>query len=136
MLDFHGSKLAYIVDALLLVYRRDRKPDIPFPGLWDLPGGGREGDETPERCVLRELNEEFALRLTADRLLYRRDYSVPNRSRHSCFFVAHGTIEEVGSIVFGDEGEEWRLMSIHEFLGHEDAVPYLQARVSDYLLAR
>jgi 8-oxo-dGTP diphosphatase len=57
--DFAGAKLAALVDGHILTYRRDHKPGIPWPGLIDLPGGGREGDESPSACVLRELQEEF-----------------------------------------------------------------------------
>ncbi|MCO6425117.1 hypothetical protein GOB91_08335 [Sinorhizobium meliloti] len=39
---FTGSKIALIVGGGLITYKRDQKPDIPFPGMWDLPGGGRE----------------------------------------------------------------------------------------------
>nr|WP_231692828.1 NUDIX domain-containing protein [Vibrio campbellii] len=30
---------------------------MSYPNYWDLPGGGREGNETPEDCALRELKE-------------------------------------------------------------------------------
>ena len=36
-------------------------PGIPWPAFWDLPGGGREGTESPVECVLRETHEEFGL---------------------------------------------------------------------------
>ncbi|RVE89918.1 hypothetical protein CN172_30815 [Sinorhizobium meliloti] len=50
---FTGSKIALIVGGGLITYKRDQKPDIPFPGMWDLPGGGREGDESPAECAIR-----------------------------------------------------------------------------------
>ena len=133
MVDFHGSKLALIIGSKLLVYRRDRNKQIPFPGCWDFPGGGREGTESPEECVLRELYEEFAIRLTQERLLYRRDYSVPYRTELSCFFAAHATTTEIEEIKFGDEGELWCIMEIEDYLTHSDAVPNLQQRLRDYL---
>jgi 8-oxo-dGTP pyrophosphatase MutT (NUDIX family) len=34
--------------------------------MWNLPGGRREGQESPEDYVLRELKEEFGLSLAAD----------------------------------------------------------------------
>lgn len=36
---------------------------------WLLPGGGREGDETEEACVAREMSEETGLTVTVERLL-------------------------------------------------------------------
>lgn len=136
MVNFHGSKLALIVEQSLLVYQRDSNPNIPYPGLWDLPGGGRENDESPEECVLRELQEEFALSLTEDRLIYRRDYYSKERSIFSCFFVACGSLVELDEIVFGKEGQHWRLMPISEFLAHDAAVPTLKLRLNDYLRNR
>lgn len=44
---FSGAKIALLCDGQLLTYQRDDKPGIPWPGLWDLPGGGRESDESP-----------------------------------------------------------------------------------------
>src|SRR3546814_18606002 len=45
---FSGAKIALTCGQRLVAYQRDVKPAIPWPGLWDLPGGGREGGETPE----------------------------------------------------------------------------------------
>ena len=58
---FLGAKLALLVGDRIVTILRDDIPTIPWPGHWDLPGGGREGDETPETCVLRELEEELAI---------------------------------------------------------------------------
>jgi len=45
----------------LLLYKRDNKPDIPFPGYWDLIGGHVENGETPEKALIREVKEELDL---------------------------------------------------------------------------
>lgn len=47
----------------------------PGEGLLDLPGGFVDGDESLEDAVLREVEEEIGLVLTAPRFLF----SVPNR---------------------------------------------------------
>lgn len=131
--DFHGAKLALVFDDKVLVYMRDDFDHIPFPGCWDFPGGGREGNETPEECVLRELNEEFDLRISASRLSHKLRVQSLDRKGCSYFFVAKGFDSEVGSIVFGDEGHSWQFMEISEFLGHPKAVPGLVARLRIYL---
>ena len=43
------------------------------------------------------------------------------------------TLEQFDKIVFGDEGQGYKLMSIEEFLGSDKVVPQLQDRVRDYL---
>ncbi len=131
--DFRGSKLALIFDGKVLVYKRDDLAHIPFPGSWDFPGGGREGNESPEECVLRELKEEFAISFPAARLSYKRKVlSIDGRS-NSYFFVAHGFQADVDAIVFGEEGQCWELMAIDKFLCHPEAVPALVSRLRDYL---
>ncbi|WP_225723325.1 NUDIX hydrolase [Burkholderia cepacia] len=131
---FSGSKIALFKDRDILVYRRDDKPDIPFPGLWDLPGGGREGNETPEACVLRELHEEFGLTIPGSRIGWSRVYpsSRPDRLPH-WFFAGWLSAMEIAAIRFGNEGQEWTLMDVDAYLQLTDAITHLQARVTDYL---
>ena len=38
-MTFSGAKLALFLGPDLLVILRDDRPDIPWPGRWDLPGG-------------------------------------------------------------------------------------------------
>ncbi len=133
---FGGAKIALICESHVLTYRRDDKPGIPFPGRWDLPGGGREGDETPIACALRELEEEFALVLTPDRVRWAQHYPPTEAGASaSYFFVAPVTREELSAVRFGSEGECWRVMPIVTFLSHPHAVTHLQARLSAYLAA-
>ena len=132
--SFTGAKLAAVHDGKLLTYRRDNRPDIPFPGLIDLPGGGREGNESPADCALRELYEEFGIMLSPARLHYVRAYQLSwYRPVPSYFLAANLTAAEVAAVRFGNEGEDWRLMAIADFVAHTDAVPHLQERVIDFL---
>jgi len=129
-MDFTGAKAALFCGASVLTYLRDEKPGLRWPGLWDLPGGGREGAESPEDCLLRELEEEFGLRLTPDRLVLRRVFpSMVEAGRSSVFFAGWLSPAEIASIRFGDEGQCWELMPVGGFLGHARAVPELQRRV-------
>lgn len=132
--DFAGAKLALIHDRRLLAYRRDARADIPWPDFWDLPGGGRERGEDPHACALRELYEEFGLRLPRERLSYARCYAgAAAGGLDAWFFAGSLTAEEVEEIRFGHEGQFWTMMAVEAFLGAEDAPPPLQARLRDYL---
>lgn len=128
-MDFVGCKLVLVGGSHVLTYLRDNTPGLPWANLWDLPGGGREGSETPEACVLRELHEEFGLVLPPARLLWRREYpSMIDAARRSHFFAGQITAAEVQAIRFGNEGQYWQMMPIPEYLAHRQAVPELQTR--------
>ncbi|HOY21540.1 MAG TPA: NUDIX hydrolase [Cellvibrio sp.] len=130
---FTACKLAYIFDGQLLVYLRDDFAHIPFPNMWDFPGGVREGDETPEQCVLRELEEEFGIKLEESRLIYKKIGVNFNNTGHSYFFVAEGKAEEIAAIQFSEEGQYWQLMNIPDFLNHPLAIDRLKIRLKVYL---
>jgi 8-oxo-dGTP diphosphatase len=129
--DFVGAKAALFCGGSVLTCLRDDHPGLPWPGLWDLPGGGREQDETPEACLLRELGEEFGLHLPPARLVWRRVFpSMLDVTRNSVFFGGIVTKAEVSAVRFGDEGQGWDLMPVDAFLGHPQAVPEMQRRVA------
>lgn len=46
----------------VLLLLRDNKIDIPFPNMWDIPGGKVENGELPEDTVRREMNEEMGIK--------------------------------------------------------------------------
>ena len=43
----------------VLMLLRDDNPGIPYPNMWDLPGGHMEKDESPRECICREMQEEL-----------------------------------------------------------------------------
>ena len=127
--DFTGCKLALIHEADILTYLRDDRPGLTWANMWDLPGGGREGDETPQDCALRELHEEFGLRLPPARLEWQRIFpSMMDETRPSHFFAGRITAMEIAAIIFGDEGQHWQMMPIAALLTHPEAIPELQRR--------
>lgn len=46
----------------VLLLLRDDKVDIPFPNMWDIPGGKVEDNETPIGAVRREIMEELSIK--------------------------------------------------------------------------
>lgn len=128
--DFNGAKAAFFHEGRLLTCLRDDFAHIPWPGFHDLPGGGREGDEAPAACLLRELREEFGLILPPDRLEY--EISLPSMQPGEApgwFFAGRLSRCEIEAIRFGDEGQSWQMMEVASFLSHPLAIPALQQRV-------
>ena len=134
ILDFTGCKIALICGESVLTILRDDKPSIPWPNMWELPGGGREGDESPFECAAREVYEELGIHLTEDFLLWSKVYpSMLYEGRQSVFMVGQLSQDQFDSITFGDEGQAYKLMPIEEFLTSSQVVPQLQGRLRDYL---
>ena len=132
--DFTGSKIALFCGDKLLTILRDDKPTIPWANLWELPGGGREGNESPFECAAREVYEELGIALTEDCLIWSKVYpSMLFEGRQSVFMVGQLSQEQFDNITFGDEGQAYKLMPIEEFLNSKQAVPQLQGRLRDYL---
>lgn len=132
---FHGAKLVLTHGGRLLTCLRDNRPGLPFPDHWDLPGGGREGCESPMTCALRELSEEFGLVLTPSRLTGQPFASRQHPGWRSWLFTGPLTGEEIAAIRFGDEGQGWRLMALAEFAAHPRAVPQFRDLVAALIAA-
>lgn len=133
-IDFTGCKIALICEGQILTILRDDKPTIPWPNLWELPGGGREGDESPFECVAREVYEELNIQLSKDDVIWSGIYpSMLDENKKSVFLVGKLTQEQFESIIFGDEGQSYKLVSFEEFLTSDRVVPQLQGRLRDYL---
>ena len=60
-----GCSIIFLDDQnRILLLLRDDKPDIPYPNMWDVPGGHVDPGETPGDCIIREMKEEMELELT------------------------------------------------------------------------
>ena len=59
-----GTSIIFVNDNQeILLFLRDNIPTIPYPNMWDLPGGHVEEGETPEQCIIREMKEEIGIDL-------------------------------------------------------------------------
>jgi 8-oxo-dGTP diphosphatase len=61
----------------VLLFLRDDKPEIPYPNMWDVPGGHVEAGETPEETIVREMLEEIETDVSACRR--QSVYDFPDR---------------------------------------------------------
>ena len=136
-MEFSGCKIALLCDDRLLTILRDDKASIPYPNMWELPGGGREGEETPFECVQREVFEELGLKLEEADIVWAKAYpGMLDPDKTSIFMVGTITQEDFASIVFGDEGQAYQMMDVSQFLADDKVIPQLQDRLSDYLEVR
>lgn len=70
---FGGGALRQVAAAVIIeegrLFIARRAPGEKLAGCWELPGGKLEDDETPQRCVERELIEELGMSARADGVL-------------------------------------------------------------------
>lgn len=132
-LAFHGVKIALITpDNQVVALLRDNKPGLRFAGMWDLPGGGREDNETPVDCALREIKEELGIDVPASSITLQKAYpSMHQPDKVAYFMIADLSNNLRDAIVFGGEGQKWQLMPVNVFINHTYAVPDLQDRLKE-----
>ena len=65
----------------VLLLLRDDFPHLRYPGRWDIPGGGVEADETPDACIVREMQEEIGVNLVGFQLFERAEF--PDRTEYT-----------------------------------------------------
>lgn len=123
---FSGAKIILHHQGALLTYLRDEMPGLPFPAMWDLPGGGAERGESPRACALRETFEEFGLTLDGTTFHWTMTApSVLHPGKINWYFAAPIIAQQISGIRFGEEGQRWQMMAIEDYLRHPRAVPHL-----------
>jgi 8-oxo-dGTP diphosphatase len=129
-MGFDGAKVALFLGEKLIVILRDEAPDLSYAGYWDLPGGGREGEETPVECVAREWYEELGVLVVEGDVVWSRTFTHAVCDKGTVWFFVAQLPENVSAQVqFGDEGQRWTLMTMNAFLTHPKAVPAFQDRL-------
>ena len=131
MADFDGAKIAILRGEDVLTLLRDDRPGLQYSNQWDLPGGGREDDETPVETVARELFEELHIVLEPTKIIYEVRETVETRSGAAVhFFVARWDGLADDGVVLGDEGQRWCWMPVSDFVSRKDVVAPLRGRLS------
>jgi 8-oxo-dGTP diphosphatase len=133
-MNFSGCKIALLFGDKLIMQLRDNKPGLRFANMWDFPGGGRENEETPVECAIREIQEEFGITIKPESFIWQKEYPAmhdPNLKAY--FLVGQVSKKEVDSIRFGDEGQRWDFMDFDTFFESKEVVPDLKGRFKDYL---
>lgn len=71
---------AAIIEHNGLILLTRRKPDAPYPLLWEFPGGKVEPEEHPEACIVREVREELAMEVAVEGIYDVIYYRYPERA--------------------------------------------------------
>jgi 8-oxo-dGTP diphosphatase len=107
-----------LVDAAgrVLLQQRDDDTGPEGYGRWALPGGGREGDESPRDTAVREIAEETGLRLARVRFFRSFDHRDHDAFGHRTLhlFFADDEVDEAKIEV--NEGLDFRFWAPEEAL--------------------
>ncbi len=131
--NFQGTKgLVYIGDEIVVIRRDANTNNSPLQV--DIPGGGRENDESPFETFKREVKEELGLDIQENEIIYSKKYiDVVDSNNEAYFIVVKPPNIKKEDIIFGDEGLEFFLIKPEEFCNLTDAVKKQQDKVAEYL---
>jgi len=89
-----GCSIIFINDRRhILLLLRDDIPTIPYPNMWDIPGGHVESNETPKECIVREMKEEMGLKITGFQLFSVTEFD--DRLEHVFWMKSNLDIEKI-----------------------------------------
>lgn len=132
-IEFNGAKGLVFIGDKILVYRRD-STTTKSPGCIDMPGGGREGSESPFDTFRREVMEEFGIEITKEDVAYSCPFQSYDDPTKISFFIATKPLKyKVEDVHFGNEGTEWQVMGPEDFVNRPDGIIRQQLRVKNYL---
>lgn len=130
---FHGVKGLIRVADKIIVVRRDTKT-MKYQLQLDLPGGGREGNESPFETLKREIRETLGINLGPDDIAFSVRYDNPSGHAQDTFFLVTKELTlDPHKINFGEKGLMYSFMTMHEFIKRPDAVEKQKGRIINYL---
>lgn len=83
-------------------------------GLWEFPGGKREGNETLEQCLIRELKDEFNIEISIQRRMQR----IGHAYTHFSVTLHPFKCELVGGKINRKRQEKWMWVEPEEIAKH------------------
>lgn len=132
--DFQGVKVALINNGKVLTILRDNIANIPHPNMWDLAGGGRENEESPYETMRREVHEELNIDIPESNVVWLKYYdSITKPGNKSVFMVANISDYQIENIVFGNEGQGYKIVAFREFLEDKNVIDQLKNRFLEYI---
>lgn len=75
---FHVAAGLIRKDGRILITKRPRGSHLA--GCWEFPGGKQEKNETLEKCLEREIQEELGVTIRAGELLFTTEYEYENKT--------------------------------------------------------
>lgn len=134
-----GSSVAVLAeddhDMYVVAIQRDNLPHIPFPNMWELPGGTIEPGESDIVCALREAEEEVGVVVDEASIVWSAQY--PSLQRPDAYFgfhVAHGDLRSVArQLRLGNEGQACDLLLVGHFLHSPNVILDHRQRLADYM---
>ena len=94
MVKRKGSSIIFVNDeGQVLLFLRDNIPELPYPNMWDVPGGHVEADESPKTCIVREMKEEMDLSLDEFELFSKIEFE--DRIEYTFWTRADLDIDEI-----------------------------------------
>ncbi len=104
-----------------------------------MPGGGIDAGETPFEAFKREVKEEFNISIDAADIKYLKQYPPLTLQTEfgpapigEYFPVVKLEKNRIADIKLGNEGLEYMLISLREYVSRNDAIPVFQERAAEY----
>jgi 8-oxo-dGTP diphosphatase len=93
---------AAIIESEGQVLLTRRKPEVPYPHLWEFPGGKVEKGEDPKDCVIREIREELGIEITVTSIYDAVYFRYPERDVLVLAWLCNWTSGKVQNIDVAD----------------------------------
>lgn len=87
--------IIFMKDGIALMHRKDVKKRNDFQEYYTFPGGGLEEGETPEEGTIREIEEEFGIKVEIVKKLYEMESKKFNQKE--IFYLCKYISGEFGS---------------------------------------